>query len=668
MKNKNDNGKFKILFATRTEFAVAVALGCLNLVLTAIVCEFWDIPAVIPAVIFTIVFLLEIAFMGVRRTKHATEITTVELADFMSSAASVLVKTTTDPMIAIDCRGTVLWYNESMHLILDEEGNYIGENISSLISQDFDKFSISEKRVELCGRLYDMEGFSVSDDGSGLLFIRFDDVTDLLLANKKYVDEKTVVAYITIDNVEDVLQYVHEKFRDAVSAVDEKIKAWIASMNGIIKSYDNDKYIALINSVQLEKCIESRFSILDEIRETRVGDGVSVTASIGISDVEGTLADREAAARAAIDMALERGGDQAVYKNDEAIEYYGGRTKTVYKRSNIRSRTFTNQLLSLMVRADNVIVMGHRYGDFDSFGASVGVVRLATLCGAKVNVAVDMRDKNLAPFIELMQDNEDYSKTFVDIAEAIDLVSPDTLVVLVDHSSFSRSQFSDIAGKVNNVVVIDHHRKSETLPESVKLSYIEPSASSTCELITEMLENAISSRYLLKVEADIILAGILLDTKQFTRNTGTRTFGAAQYLRGAGANPSDVYNLFKTDPEDLSKEARFHTSIHIYKSNIAIASCDGETDDTYRVIASKAADKMLTLKGVEAAFTLVRIGDQIHISARSSGKINVQLILEELGGGGHFDIAGAQVVSESVMSVLEKLKASIDDYLDEIEK
>ena len=202
------------------------------------------------------------------------------------------------------------------------------------------------------------------------------------------------------------------------------------------------------------------------------------------------------------------------------------------------------------------------------------------------------------------------------------------------------------------------------MEEKVKLAYIEPSASSACELVTEMLQNAATSQTLLKSEADLLLAGILLDTKQFTRNTGTRTFGVAQYLRGAGASPADVYGMFKTDPAELSKEARFHTAITTYKDNIAISCCEGETDESYRIIASKAADKMLTLKGIDAAFTLVRIGEQIHISGRSNGKINVQLILEKLNGGGHFDVAGAQVFSESVEDVLITLKSSIDDYLE----
>ena len=363
-------------------------------------------------------------------------------------------------------------------------------------------------------------------------------------------------------------------------------------------------------------------------------------------------------------MALQRGGDQAVYKSEDAIEYYGGRTKSVYKKSNVRSRTFAAQMTSLMSRSDNVIVMGHKFGDFDSFGASVGVARLAMLCSVKVNIAIDMRDKNLLPCIEVMQELPEYSNIFVDYSEGIDLISGDTLVVLVDHSSPSRAQFPDIADKASAIVVVDHHRKNDTLHPSVKENYIEPSASSCCELVTEMLESSSVSNNITKEEADMLLAGILLDTKQFTRNTGTRTFSAAQFLRDAGADPTDVYALFKTSPEELSKEARFHTAITIYNENIAISSCDGDTDESYRIIASKAADKMLTLKGIDAAFTIVRIGETVHISGRSSGKINVQLILEKLNGGGHFDVAGAQVVSSSVLSVLETLKSSIDDYLE----
>ena len=290
------------------------------------------------------------------------------------------------------------------------------------------------------------------------------------------------------------------------------------------------------------------------------------------------------------------------------------------------------------------------------------------LLGIKVNIAVDMRDANLQPCIEMMQSTERYSHVFVDSADAIDLMTPDTLVILVDHNNYERSQFTDIAMRAHKVVIIDHHRKVDVMPETVEISYIEPSASSTCELISEMLEVALISNSVSREEANILLSGIILDTKQFTRNTGTRTFGAAQYLQGAGANPSDVYDMFKTSPEDLAKESRFHTEITVYKGNIAISSCEGETDESFRIVASKAADKMLTLKDVDAAFAMVKIGEQIHISGRSNGKINVQAILEKLHGGGHFDVAGAQVKSESILAVLDTLKESIDAYLETLKE
>ena len=656
---------FRVPYASRFEIALCIALACLNIAILAVICEFFETSAVFSAIFVSLIYLLEIAVIEINHKAKQKVLPHKSIHALLEEECSVVIKNALSPIIAVDIYGTILWYNDSMRAIIASDDTMVGQNIEKVFIKEFDSDSFSDMTVTVSDRLYKIEGFKVSEEGNGIYIAMLSDVTSLSEAEKKYTDERVAVAYIAIDNVEDVLQYVHEKSRDAVAVVDDKLKKWAKSVNGIIKSYDNDKYVMFFDSMYLDECINDRFAILDTIRDTRVGDSVSLTVSIGVSRVKGSLRDRELAARDAIDMALQRGGDQAVYKTETTTEYFGGRTKAVYKRSNVRSRTFTSQLSSLMARADNVIIMGHRYGDFDSFGASVGVARLGMLCGAKTNIAIDMRDKNLEPCIKMMQETDIYSQMFVDNAEGLDLVGPDTLIVLVDHNALERAQFSDIAKKVKTIAIIDHHRKIDKMPESVRLSYVEPSASSACELVTEMLENAISSQNLLKEVADMLLAGILLDTKQFTRSTGTRTFGAAQYLRGAGASPTDVYNLFKTTAEDLSKEARFHTSITTYKGNIAISACDGDTDESYRIIASKAADKMLTLRGIDAAFTLVRIGDQIHISGRSNGKINVQLILEQLHGGGHFDVAGAQVVSESITEVLETLKSSIDDYLDQ---
>ena len=666
MKHEKENNNRHVPYASRQDMILYASLGVLNIAILALLCEY--ISSVNPlffAAGVCALYLAEVAVIGIRRMAKSRIFPARSIHGLLGEEGSVVFKNSKSPIIIFDFNGTVLWYNDTMRSVLDPYTNYIGKKISDVITFDMDDIETGDCRVSLEGNVYGIEGFVLSKEHNGLYLAMLSDISEFNALEKKYNDERVAVAYIAIDNVEDVLQYVHEKFADSVANIEDKLKDWAESMNGVIKSYDNDKYIMFFDSKYLDECIANRFAILDSIRDSRVGDGVSITVSIGVSRRKGTLHDRELDARDAIDLALQRGGDQAVFKSEDETIYFGGRTKTVYKRSNVRSRAFANQLTALMSRSDNVIIMGHKYGDFDSFGASIGAARLAMLCGIKVNIAVDLTDKNLRPCIDMMQKTDFYSQTFVDNAAGLDLIGPDTLVILVDHNSVPRSQFSDIASKSANIAIIDHHRKNDQPTDAVKISYIDPSASSTCELVSEMLESVISSQNLLKQEADILLSGILLDTKQFTRNTGTRTFGAAQYLRGAGANPTDVYNLFKAAPEDLSKEARFHTNITMYKEQIAISCCDGNTDETFRVIASKAADKMLTLRGVAAAFTLVRIGDQIHISGRSAGKVNVQLILEKLRGGGHFDVAGAQVVSDSIVEVLKTLKNSIDEYLEQ---
>ena len=664
MQKNNRYLKKHVPYASRTEFVLAVFFGVIAVVIAALLSLILPDYAIFVVLGALVLYMTSIALIGFVRETRRNVLPQRSIHELLDSEGAEVFINTAKPTVTFNMSGEILWCNAAMSALIYLDYNPIGRDLSDVLGQKLpaqDRFEIT-----LSDRTFGCEYFTLKSAEEDIGMIIFTDITELLEAQRLYKDERMAVAYIAIDNVEDILQYVQKKFGDAVSSVDDKLKSWAASINGIIKSYENDKYIMLFESRYLKEFAQSRFSILDEIRDTRIEDGVSITVSVGIANTTGTLADREAVARDAFDMAIQRGGDQVVYITDDSTEYYGGRTKSVYKRSNVRSRTFASQLTSLIARADNVIVMGHRFGDFDSFGASLGVARLAMLCGVNVKIAVDMRDQNLAPCIELLQKTDVYEQTFVDSAAAHDLLGMDTVVVLVDHNAPQRAQFSTLATKASTLVIIDHHRKIDMLPQSVKLSYIEPSASSTCELVSEMLECTVSSQKLLKEEADMLLSGILLDTKQFTRNTGTRTFGAAQYLRGAGANPTDVYNLFKTAPEDLSKEARFHTDIVTYHDNIAISCCDTNTDDSYRIIASKAADKMLTLKGIDAAFTLVRIGEHIHISGRSNGSVNVQLILEKLGGGGHFDVAGAQVSADTVLTVLEALKLSIDDYIESV--
>ena len=661
------NNPKHVPFASRRELVLSIAFACFYITVFGLCCEFTEINKAVLAVCVVFVYLISVVALSVLRQKQQNAVPNVDMHNILEEASSTVLKNTTLPIATFDDEGKILWCNEAMLSVLKLEDNPVGTTLDSVFGNILTKEKLTSDKIILRNRTYTIETFLLSGGINPIYMLALTDVTSLAEIEKKYNESKICIAYIAIDNIDDVLQYVHEKSRVAVSRIDEKLKKWADDLGATIKSYDNDKYIMFMDSVSLDKCISEQFPILKDVKDMRVGDGVSVTISMGVSRTDGSLRDRELAARDALDLAHQRGGDQVVFVSNGTTQYFGGTTKSMYKRSNVRSRTFTNQLTSLMVRSDNVIIMGHRYGDFDSFGAAIGIARIAMICGVKVNIAVDFRDKNLAPCIKMMQNTSLYAQLFVDNADGLDLVGRDTLLVLVDHNDPSRSQFGDISSKINTIALVDHHRKSEALHPAVKLHYIEPSASSACEIVTEMLETAISSQNLLKEEADVMLAGILLDTKQFTRNTGTRTFGAAQYLRGAGANPTDVYALFKTAPDDLIKESRFHSAINIYRGNIAISTCEDDTDASYRIIASKAADKMLTLQGIEAAFALVKIGDQIHISGRSTGTINVQQILEKMHGGGHFDVAGAQLVSESVMNVIETLKENIDDYFTRVQ-
>ncbi len=661
-----DSNKSNVPFATRKQLVVLVALACLNIVLIGIASYLLpDVPTVVLALFATALYMVEVAILGVFRQRNQEYIPEQGIHALLSENSSHLLKSSNQPIAIFNRHGMLLWCNPSMFEKLNTDETPVGKSIDYLLGDELSLDELGSRHIRLKDKIYASESFLLGEGDEEMIVLVLSDITSLTELESKYSNSRVCVAYIAIDNIEDVLQYVHEKFRVAVSIVDDKLKNWADSMNAVLKSYDNDKYIMFFDSVSLDKCIAERFPILEEIRQTRVGDGVSITVSIGVARSDGTLRDRELLARDAIDLALQRGGDQVVYIENGVTEHFGGRTKTGYKRSNVRSRTFANQLTALIGRADNVLIMGHRFGDFDSFGSSIGVARLAAMCGVKVNIAVDLRDKNLLPLIRILQETDEYAQTFVDNVDALDLIGSDTLLVLVDHHDPARAQFADIAKKMNRIVIIDHHRKTDAVSENVLAYYIDPSASSTCELVAEMLESSVSSQNLTKEEADMLLSGILLDTKQFTRNTGTRTFSAAQYLRGAGASPTDVYAMFKTEPDELKKEARFHTDIKIYRGNIAISGCEGENDNSYRIIASKAADKMLSLKGIEAAFTVVRIGDSVHISGRSNGIINVQLILEKLNGGGHFDVAGAQVKASSVRDVMQMLKSAIDDYLDD---
>ncbi|MBR6650345.1 MAG: DHH family phosphoesterase [Clostridia bacterium] len=509
---------------------------------------------------------------------------------------------------------------------------------------------------------------SVGSDEKQYDIYTMTDVTEREATEQMLLSKETVVAYVVVDNLEELLNYEQEDYRNASAETDRLLRQWANEAGGILKEYQQEKYIFLFEKKHLEMFSQKGFDILDKIRSIRIGENsIPLTVSIGVSAVGENLLEKEKNARSAIDTALQRGGDQAVVKGDGTLDIYGGKTKMAQKRTKVKARAIANELVSYMTGAENVIIMFHKFADFDAIGSAVGIARLAMFCGVPVNIVTNPNDSGIAKSYEWVANLPDYKGVFVDSAAALDLVNSGTLLVVCDVSNKMQFESPALYDSCNKVVIIDHHRKTADFEKEPVITYIEPAASAASELVCEMLEQILPSECLLPKEADLMLTGILLDTNQFTKNTGTRTFSAALYLRSVGADVGEVQEFFKTDLEEFQRELRFHSNVEIYRTVCAIATATGECDIKDKIPAAKAANRLLTVEGVKASFAIVPIEDEIHISARSSGTINVQLILEELRGGGHFDSAGARLGGVKVSEAEKMLKAAIDKHLDELE-
>ncbi|MBE6582534.1 MAG: hypothetical protein E7648_04645 [Ruminococcaceae bacterium] len=590
---------------------------------------------------------------------------------FLGSLTLDLMIKMPQPVMICNADGKIVWYNSALADRLGRRNvtgisfdDFIGKSLSEIKTGD----SENGTRMTLDDRSYYVRAFSVSSKNKKYLLTLWEDTTSIEALEKQLADEETQVAYILADNLEELSQYTKDGVRNASNEIDKILKEWAEGANGILKEYQSSKYVFIFRAAEMADFVEKKFEVLDRIREVRVGESsFSVTVSMGVSDVEGTLYEKEKVASDALDMALQRGGDQVVVKSAKGLEFYGGKSQSVQKRTKVRSRVIANELASQISRSSRVIIMGHRMPDFDCIGASVGIARLCAFCGVPFNIVADVNNENFRKCYERIVNQLEYrdGNVFVNASEAQDLIASDTLTVIVDVNNKTQLEAPEVVAISSRVVYIDHHRKTAEFDEAPLISYIEPSASSASELVAEILEQSMPSGNLTKDEADIMYSGILLDTKQFTRNAGVRTFGAALYLRGEGASPSDALTLFKSALSDFISEAKFESNVVVYRKMMAISVNDSPTNTASdRISAAKAADKLLTVEGVKASFALCRIDDNIHISARSSGEINVQLILEKIQGGGHFDSAATKLTG-SMNEALSMLKNAIDEYLTE---
>ncbi|MBQ7338171.1 MAG: DHH family phosphoesterase [Clostridia bacterium] len=522
-------------------------------------------------------------------------------------------------------------------------------------------------------RTYELYPYALRSRGQEYYLVNFRDVTDYVDLRAKLQREEPIIAYIVLDNLQELAQYVRVSYRSAANELETILQNWAQEIGGLLREYDRDKYLLLFSAAALQRCIEDNFNILERVRSVRLGDNsYPVTISMGIAATGNSFRECESIASAALDVALQRGGDQVVVKRADGIAVYGGQVKLLQSNTSVISRVNSNQLCAMAARAGNVLIMGHKNPDYDAIGACVGAARLA-LCArgdgesTDVRIVTDLRCESFAICAEQLAGLSLYDGMFVDAATGLDMVRSDTLLIMVDVNNVNIVESPDIAHNVANIAIIDHHRQFEVFEFAPALSYIHPTASSASELITEMLEQSPFAEELLKEEATLLLSGIMLDTKNFTHSTGAQTFSAVHYLYGRGAHTNVTRSFFYDTPEELRTSGLFGANATVYRRRIAITWIDsknmGEDHTNPRIAASKAADKLLAVRGIDASFALIKTETGVSISARSGDRINVQLIMERLGGGGHFDMAGAQINGTNLKQACERLKDAIDDYL-----
>ena len=564
----------------------------------------------------------------------------------------------------------VLWAND-LFMELPDVGQDIFESRVGQVVPNFETHWLLEGKPEYPG-LYDWNGrryrifgclSKPEEDGRlGVLATTYwMDVTDLEHMRATLAQTRPVVAIVMIDNYEDLMSACPEGKRSAVrAAVEEKMDQWRGD-GVLMMKYDRDRYLMVFTEQRYEALAEGRFSILDEVRTVQAAEGVCATISIGVGREAGSYDALMKNASLALEMALSRGGDQAVVKDRMNFEFYGGRAKATEKRTKVKSRVMANALGDLMDDTEHVYIMGHQYADMDTLGAAAGICAVARKRGKTARIVLDTENNSVGPMLRKIRQLPEYKDVFIGGNDAFLRVQPDTLLVVVDTNRPASVESEPLLESCNRVAVIDHHRRGSSYIEKMALNYHEPYASSASELVTELLQYLLEPGDLLKTEAEALLAGIVLDTKNFTNRTGGRTFEAAAYLRRAGADTQDVQRMFQSDLESMIARYAIIRQAVLYREDLAVAAIN-ETCE--RVTAAKAADELLTLSGVQASFVFYPKDDGVYISARSLGEVNVQVIVEALGGGGNSTSAGGQLPDVTVGDVRRKLKEAIDKYYD----
>lgn len=589
------------------------------------------------------------------------------------------------PHALLDEGGRIIWTNKAFEKVVHKDKGYrksittlfpsitreklpgeVEETETDLTFEGFE-FVAKMKKVSLKEMALNSDIIEAEDYNGYLIALYLFDETALKIALKENDDQSLVVGMIYLDNYEEALDSVEEVRRSLLIAlIDRKVNKYIAALDGISKKTEKDKYLVIMRKKSLLQLEENRFDLLEDVKTVNIGNEMAVTLSIGIGLDGLTFAQNYEFARTSIDLALGRGGDQAVVKTPTTITYYGGKSQQVEKNTRVKARVKAHALNEIITSKDKVLVMGHRLADVDSFGAAVGIYRIAKSLERKAHIVVNDVTTSTQPLIELFQNNPEYEEDMIlNSNQAIETAGSNTVLVIVDVNKPSITECPELLRFCKSIVVLDHHRQGTEIVENATLSYVEPYASSTCEMVSEILQYIGDGIRLRNEEADCLYSGIMIDTNNFMSKTGVRTFEAAAYLRRNGADVTRVRKLFRENADEYKAKADAVSQAEIYRSDYAISVCPSEDLQSPTIVGAQAANELLNIKGIKASFVLTEYQSRIYVSARSIDEVNVQVVMERIGGGGHMNIAGAQIENTDIAEAIQIVKSTLDRMIEE---
>ena len=667
-------GSFRWYF--RWPLLLSVLLICMNVAIYLI-----DTQSGIVMSFFVLVYVgIAIAIFIFRKGGFQRQL--VRYATGFMKSQKTMLKELNLPYALLDLDGRLIWGNDAFLDVIHDERQAKGSITNVFPSVEKELFPSAEAdavlHTEFEERNYKivlrramdeemLEKAGEAVDPGMMVSMYLYDETEIVTLQRENQDQKMILGLLYIDNYEEALESIDEVRRSLLIAlIGRKINKYMQSIDAIVRSLEKDKYIVIFQMRYLAQLQQTRFSLLDEVRAVNIGNEMAVTISLGLG-ISGTSYQQSYDyARAAIDLALGRGGDQVVIKEGEKIQYYGGKSQQVEKNTRVKARVKAHALRELLEAKERVMIMGHSMADVDSLGAAVGIYRISKMLGTRAHIVINEITTSVAPILNRFKHNPEYEEDlFVNSEQALQMVDKDTMLVVVDVNRPSYTECEELLKRVNTVVILDHHRQSGDTISTAVLSYIEPYASSACEMVAEILQYTGQDVKLRPLEADAMYSGIMVDTDNFLVKTGVRTFEAAAYLRRNGADITKIRKTFRAEMNEFKMKAKSISTSEVFLEHFALAECHADGVESPTILGAQVANELMDISGIKASFVFTYYNEKVYISARSIDELNVQVVMEKLGGGGHMSVAGAQLKDVTIPQAMKIVKELLEQMKEE---